>query len=90
MKEEAPIFKEVAQQGPIVDPHVPLALARNHRYGATMERGGMISALFSMPTKEQFRLFDMNAASQHELCNLLRAKARHSDKPPSTNGKRKK
>ena len=87
-KEEAPMMTEVARCDPTPDPVVPLTFARVRRYADTMKKANMMS-IFGLPAKEQDRLFELGAASPHEVCNLVREKARNPKAPPSTNGKRK-
>ena len=89
LKEEAPMMTEVACSAPTPDPVVPLTFARVRRYADTMKKAGMMS-IFGLPEKEQDRLFELGAANPHEVCNLLRDKARNPNAPPSANGKRKK
>src|SRR5262245_13267686 len=51
-KEEAPMMREVMQDGKTPDPILPLTCARNLRYATTMDQSGMLGAALSLPTKE--------------------------------------
>ena len=85
-KEEAPMMREVLQHGKTPDPIVPLTCARGLRHVTTRDQGGILGAGMGLPETKLERLFELGAAKPHEVCNLLRDKARN----PSPNGKRKK
>jgi hypothetical protein len=84
-KEEAPMMREVLQHGKTTDPIVPLTCARGLRHVTTRDQGGILGAAMGLPETKLERLFELGAAKPHEVCNLLRDKARN----PSPNGKRK-